>query len=239
MLASILSTNEEKTWEKTEGEKAVANVTASWCSHAGTETANRKSQIIFVRGSVVTQQADAIVNAANQTLLGGGGIDGAIHMAAGSELLRECKALNGCETGQAKITKAYNIRNAFYIIHTVGPVYRGVAEDAYLLAACYRNSLDLALAYRCRSIAFPCISTGAYGYPIEKAAKVSLLAAAQWLDAHPDAVMKIYFCCFNDSIDTTMQNAVSLEARKVHGRIKDRRNRDAYKRTYLSVRDCF
>ncbi len=119
-------------------------------------------------------------------------------MAAGSELLRECKALNGCETGQAKITKAYNIRNAFYIIHTVGPVYRGVAEDAYLLAACYRNSLDLALAYRCRSIAFPCISTGAYGYPIEKAAKVSLLAAAQWLDAHPDAVMKIYFCCFND-----------------------------------------
>jgi RNase III regulator ymdB len=198
MSASILSTNEEKTWEKTEGEKAVANVTASWCSHAGTETANRKSQIIFVRGSVVTQQADAIVNAANQTLLGGGGVDGAIHMAAGSELLRECKALNGCETGQAKITKAYNIRNASYIIHTVGPVYRGVDEDAYLLAACYRNSLDLALAYRCRSIAFPCISTGAYGYPIEKAAKVSLLAAAQWLDAHPDVVMKIYFCCFND-----------------------------------------
>ncbi len=198
MSASILSTNEEKTWEKTEGEKAVANVTASWCSHAGTETANRKSQIIFVRGSVVTQQADAIVNAANQTLLGGGGVDGAIHMAAGAELLRECKALNGCETGQAKITKAYNIRNASYIIHTVGPVYRGVAEDAYLLAACYRNSLDLALAYRCRSIAFPCISTGAYGYPIEKAAKVSLLAAAQWLDAHPDVVMKIYFCCFND-----------------------------------------
>lgn len=198
MSASILSTNEEKTWEKTEGEQAVANVTASWCSHAGTETANRKSQIIFVRGSVVTQQADAIVNAANQTLLGGGSVDGAIHMAAGSELLRECKALNGCETGQAKITKAYNIRNASYIIHTVGPVYRGVAEDAYLLAACYRNSLDLALAYRCRSIAFPCISTGAYGYPIEKAAKVSLLAAAQWLDAHPDIVMKIYFCCFND-----------------------------------------
>ena len=198
MSASILSTNEEKTWEKTEGEKAVANVTASWCSHAGTETANRKSQIIFVRGSVVTQQADAIVNAANQTLLGGGGVDGAIHMAAGSELLRECKALNGCETGQAKITKAYNIRNASYIIHTVGQVYRGVAEDVYLLAACYRNSLDLALAYRCRSIAFPCISTGAYGYPIEKAAKVSLLAAAQWLDAHPDVVMKIYFCCFND-----------------------------------------
>lgn len=198
MSASILSTNEEKTWEKTEGEKAVANVTASWCSHAGTETANRKSQIIFVRGSVVTQQADAIVNAANQTLLGGGGVDGAIHMAAGSELLRECKALNGCKTGQAKITKAYNIRNASYIIHTVGPVYRGVAEDAYLLAACYRNSLDLALAYRCRSIAFPCISTGAYGYPIEKAAKVSLLAAEQWLDAHPDIVMKIYFCCFND-----------------------------------------
>lgn len=198
MSASILSTNEEKTWEKTEGEKAVANVTASWCSHAGTETANRKSQIIFVRGSVVMQQADAIVNAANQTLLGGGGVDGAIHIAAGSELLRECKALNGCETGQAKITKAYNIRNASYIIHTVGPVYRGVAEDAYLLAACYRNSLDLALAYRCRSIAFPCISTGAYGYPIEKAAKVSLLAAAQWLDAHPDVVMKIYFCCFND-----------------------------------------
>lgn len=198
MSASILSTNGEKTREKTEGEKAVANATASWCSHAGMETANRKSQIIFVRGSVVTQQADAIVNAANQTLLGGGGVDGAIHMAAGSELLRECKALNGCETGQAKITKAYNIRNASYIIHTVGPVYRGVAEDAYLLAACYRNSLDLALAYRCRSIAFPCISTGAYGYPIEKAAKVSLLAAAQWLDAHPDIVMKIYFCCFND-----------------------------------------
>lgn len=144
------------------------------------------------------QKADAIVNAANQTLLGGGGVDGAIHMAAGPELLRECKTLNGCETGQAKITRAYNIRNASYIIHTVGPVYHGVAEDAFLLAACYRNSLDLALAHGCSSIAFPCISTGAYGYPIEKAAKVALQATEQWLDAHPDVVMEVYFCCFNN-----------------------------------------
>lgn len=177
--------------------EAIEKPVANWCC-TDDELSVKKSGIIFVRGSVVVQKADAIVNAANHTLLGGGGVDGAIHMAAGPELLRECKTLNGCETGQAKLTKAYNIRNASYIIHTVGPVYHASPEDACLLAACYRNSLDLAMKQKCTSIAFPCISTGVYGYPIEKAAKVALQATIQWLSQHPDIVMKVYFCCFND-----------------------------------------
>ena len=158
-----------------------------------------KSHISFVKGSVIDMHVDAIVNAANSSLLGGGGVDGAIHMAAGPELLKECRKLNGCNTGEAKITGSYNIKHADHIIHTVGPVYSGKKEDAELLAACYTNSLDLALENGCNSIAFPGISTGVYGYPIQEAATVSLLAAAKWLDAHPDTVMNIYFCCYKDS----------------------------------------
>lgn len=158
-----------------------------------------KSHINFVKGSVVDMHVSAIVNAANQSLLGGGGVDGAIHRAAGPELLKECRTLNGCNTGEAKITGAYNIDYADYIIHTVGPVYSGNPRDAELLADCYTNSLDLALENGCNSIAFPGISTGVYGYPLDEAAEVSLMSVVDWLNDHPETVMNIYFCCFRDA----------------------------------------
>ena len=112
---------------------------------------------------------------------------------------QQCRKLNGCKTGEAKITGAYNIKNTDHIIHTVGPVYSGSREDAELLAACYINSLDIALENGCSSIAFPGISTGVYGYPLEEAARVSLLAAVGWLNGHTDTVMNIYFCCYRDA----------------------------------------
>ena len=159
----------------------------------------RRSHITFVRGSVVDMHVGAIVNAANSSLLGGGGVDGAIHRAAGPGLLNECRGLNGCRTGDAKITKAYNITHADYIIHAVGPIYNGTEQDARDLASCYTRSLDLALENGCKSIAFPGISTGVYGYPLDEAADVSLGAVAGWLDGHKDVVMDVYFCCFRDA----------------------------------------
>lgn len=152
-----------------------------------------------VKRSVVPMHVDAIVNAAKNSLLGGGGVDGAIHKAAGPELLKECQTLHGCATGDAKITKAYRITNANFIIHTVGPIYSGGKKDAKLLHSCYQRSLDLALANHCSTIAFPCISTGRYGYPIKDAAQIAILAVAQWFDSHPSVVMNVYFCCFKDS----------------------------------------
>lgn len=156
------------------------------------------AKISVVRSSVVDMRVDAIVNAANSSLLGGGGVDGAIHRAAGPKLLEECRKLNGCKCGEAKITGAYNIKNAKHIIHTVGPIYSGSKQDAELLSACYRNSLDLALSSGCTSIAFPGISTGVYGYPIAEAAQVSLHTVQDWIDAHPNVTMDVYFCCFRD-----------------------------------------
>lgn len=158
-----------------------------------------RSHIELVKGSVVDMHVDAIVNAANSSLLGGGGVDGAIHRAAGPKLLEECRALHGCNTGEAKITKAYNLTYADHIIHTVGPIYSGKDSDAEQLFNCYYHSLDLAFRSGCKSIAFPGISTGVYGYPLDEAAKISLTSAVRWLNNHSDAVMDIYFCCFKDS----------------------------------------
>ena len=171
---------------------------------------NTKSHMYFINGSVVDMHVGAIVNAANTSLLGGGGVDGAIHRAAGPELLEACRKLNGCETGNAKITKAYGIKNADFIIHTVGPVYSGSERDADLLSSCYRKSLDLALMNGCTSIAFPGISTGVYGYPLDKAAYVSLTAVCNWFDEHPDVVMDIYFCCFRKAEMAAYQKAAGL-----------------------------
>ena len=156
----------------------------------------RKAHIKAVDGGVVFMPAEAIVNAANTTLLGGGGVDGAIHQAAGPELLEACRKLNGCKTGEAKITGAYNLTNAKYIIHTVGPVYSGSPTDPVLLGSFYRKSLDLALEHDCESIAFPSISTGVYAYPLEEAAVVALSATLEWLDRHPDVEMTISYCCY-------------------------------------------
>ncbi len=137
--------------------------------------------IELVQGNIVLQEVDAIVNAANRSLRGGGGVDGAIHRAAGPGLLAECAALGGCPTGEARITPGFQLA-ARFVIHAVGPVYRGHARDAELLASCYRHSLQIATEHGLRSLAFPAISTGAYGYPLDHAAVVSLTAVKQHLE---------------------------------------------------------
>ena len=142
-----------------------------------------KSKIAVIQGDITQQQVDAIVNAANNSLLGGGGVDGAIHRAAGSKLLAECRKLNGCATGEAKITKGYNLP-AQWVIHTVGPVWRdGKHGEDELLAQCYRHSLALADKYEIRTIAFPGISTGVYSFPMERAAKIAVTEMKKFLES--------------------------------------------------------
>lgn len=165
------------------------------------ERGDLMSEIKVIKGDITTMKADAIVNAANKTLLGGGGVDGAIHAAAGSELLAECKTLNGCDTGEAKITKGYNLP-AKYVIHTVGPIYRfhTPEKDAELLADCYRNSLDLAKKHDLHSIIFSAISTGVYGYPAQDAAEIAFTTVEKWLKENFDYQMQVVMCAFDDKM---------------------------------------
>ena len=153
-------------------------------------------KILFDLGDITKLDCDAIVNAANKTLLGGGGVDGAIHRAAGHELLAECRTLGGCNTGEAKITKGYKLK-AKYVIHTVGPIYSGKSSDAADLANCYKNSLDLARKHDIHSIAFPAISTGVYHYPLEEATRIALTTIDNWLKANADYDIEVIFSCFD------------------------------------------
>ena len=154
------------------------------------------AQIEIIQGDITTLAAAAIVNAANTRLLGGGGVDGAIHRAAGPQLLKECRTLNGCPTGEAKMTDGY-LLPAAKVIRTVGPVWQGGGKgEAQLLANCYRNSLQLATDAKLDSIAFPSISTGIYGYPIEQACRIALGETIQFLQ-QPGSLKKVIFCCFS------------------------------------------
>lgn len=146
-------------------------------------------------GDITQVDTDAIVNAANPSLLGGGGVDGAIHRAAGPGLLEECRTLGGCPTGEARLTKGYNLK-ARHVIHTVGPVYRGTEKDAWLLERCYINSLNLAVANRIKTLAFPAISCGVYGYPIDQATKIAVKTVQTFLDSH-DSIEQVVFVLFS------------------------------------------
>jgi len=163
------------------------------------------AKIELYYGDITKLKVDAIVNAANNTLLGGGGVDGAIHRAAGGALLDACRKLNGCETGDAKITKGYNLL-AKYVIHTVGPIWKfGSKKEDDLLASCYRRSLELAVQYGIKSIAFPNISTGKYMFPMERAARVAITEVKDFIAVHPQ-IEKVIFAVFSHSNYTIYEN---------------------------------
>jgi O-acetyl-ADP-ribose deacetylase (regulator of RNase III) len=167
-----------------------------------------EQRLVLLAADITTLAVDAIVNAANTTLLGGGGVDGAIHRAAGSELLAECRALGGCPTGEARITHGYRLP-ARHVIHTVGPVWRdGRHSEADLLASCYRRSLALAVEHGLKTIAFPSISAGAYGFPLERACRIALRESLTFLEAHPD-FQRITLVCFGEEALQTYQAALA------------------------------
>lgn len=162
---------------------------------------------IIIEGDITKIQVDAAVNAANNSLLGGGGVDGAIHRAAGAELLEECRTLNGCKTGEAKITRGYKLP-AMYVIHTVGPVWQGggKGEDA-LLASCYMNSLELAVKNGIKTMAFPSISTGAYGFPVSRAARIAVNEISNFMDVK-NKLDKVFIVCFDSNTYSSYVSAV-------------------------------
>jgi O-acetyl-ADP-ribose deacetylase len=178
-----------------------------------------KATLELVEGDITHQDTDAIVNAANSSLLGGGGVDGAIHRAAGPQLLAETRTLGGCQTGDAKITRGYRLK-ARYVIHTVGPVYRrNDPTVAGLLASAYQRSLEIALENKLRSIAFPSISTGAYGYPLEEAASIALDTVWTFLLDH-EGLELVRFILFNDAILNVFTNALDALIARQAGQIQ-------------------
>jgi O-acetyl-ADP-ribose deacetylase (regulator of RNase III) len=155
-------------------------------------------QLQAIQADITTLDVDAIVNAANSSLLGGGGVDGAIHRAAGPELVAECRMLHGCKTGGAKITKGYRLK-ARHVIHTVGPVWNGGGHrESELLGSCYANSLKLAAEHDLKSIAFPCISTGIYRFPPDQAAQIAVTSVREFLN-EPSSIQTVIFCCFAEA----------------------------------------
>ena len=170
-------------------------------------------EIQTVQGDITkVRDIEAIVNAANNSLLGGGGVDGAIHRAAGPELLKECRTLRGCETGQAKITGAYRLP-CRYVIHTVGPIWRGGQRgEAEALASAYRNSLQVAVEHGIRTIAFPSISTGVYSYPLEEAAAIAVKTVRTFLEEHPDALDVVRFVLFDSRTLRAYEAAVHKDS---------------------------
>jgi O-acetyl-ADP-ribose deacetylase (regulator of RNase III) len=167
------------------------------------------AQLEILIADITTLHLDAIVNAANTTLLGGGGVDGAIHRAAGPDLLAECRTLGGCDTGSAKVTRGYRLP-ASHVIHAVGPVWRGGGHgEDDLLASCYRTALDLAAAQRLKSLAFPAISTGVYGFPADRAARIAVGAVVSELSAGRPGIARVVFCCFGR--DAAEHHVVAFE----------------------------
>lgn len=165
-------------------------------------------RMVVVVGDITRLAVDAIVNAANRSLLGGGGVDGAIHAAAGPGLLAECRSLNGCDTGDAKITRGYRLPAA-HVIHTVGPVWSGGDSDEdRLLASCYRRALEVAIEHGLRTIAFPAISTGVYGFPVERAAQIAVGTVVSFLRDSP-GIAEVTFCCFSEEAAEAHRQALS------------------------------
>lgn len=168
------------------------------------------AKLTLLSTDITLLNVDAIVNAANNALLGGGGVDGAIHRAAGSQLLAECRILKGCATGEAKLTAAYNLP-ARYVIHTVGPVWQGgLSGEAELLASCYRRSLQLAVQYQFSSIAFPAISCGVYGYPIAKACELAVTTIQDFLHSETEhGIAEVYLCAFGYEVYRALEDALA------------------------------